>query len=646
MCGITGLISKEYAYDREKLARIARGMTGALKHRGPDSDGLWQHPEIPVVFGHRRLAIVDLSPSGHQPMTSPSARYTITFNGEIYNFRALRAELEQAHQHIFKGQSDTEILLAALEYYGLNGTLSRISGMFAFVLWDAQARALHFARDRWGKKPLYIGWAGDMLIFGSELKALMAHPDFARDINRESLTAYMRFGYVPAPLSIFDKVWHVPPGHMLSLDIALLQPGQDISTLFEPYWLAKQALETARLSLITDETTAKAEFDRLLRACVADRMVADVPLGAFLSGGLDSSLITALMQAQSKEPIKTYTIGFDEPGFNEATHARDIAAHLGTDHHETTLHSDDALALIDRLPEIYDEPFADASALPMCLLSGFARRDVTVALSGDGGDEMLGGYTRHRQAPKIWSLIENTPRHFKIALAAMIRTIPAHRWDALQKHKPQFGAHMYKLAECLDKISEADVYLSLVSTFQKPKTLIHEGREPLIPLVDPTYQPDTLEFAEMMLYWDALSYMNGDILTKVDRATMAYGLEARAPFLDTRIFDFVWRLPLAMKIKNGKGKYLLRETLKTYIPERLFERPKQGFSVPIDSWLRGPLKNWAADLLDPDDLRAQGLLHYPHITALWSDHARGRGGGAQKLWTVLMFQHWRRTWLR
>lgn len=645
MCGITGLFSLSPNSDRVILHRTISDMTKALLHRGPDSGDVWQDPDFPLALGHRRLAIIDLSPAGHQPMPSHSGRYTIVFNGEIYNFQSIRRELAQSFNVTFKGSSDTEIILCAIEHWGLERTLERIQGMFAFALWDKKAKALHFARDRFGKKPLYIGWAESTIVFASELKALMAHPDFSRDINRNALTSYMRFRYVPAPLCIFKNVIQLPAGHKLSLDLDLLRGGQDFLQMIEPFWSAKTALEAARRQPITSQEGLVEDFENLLSDCVQDRMLADVPLGAFLSGGIDSSTITALMQKNSAEKIKTYTIGFHEDAYNEASHAKAIAQHLGTDHHELYLSSADSLAVIEKLPFMYDEPFADASALPTYLVSHFARKSVTVALSGDGGDEMLGGYRRHVSGPKGWDMACGMPAPIRRSLAKLILSIPPQQLNKLRPKHPEFGSGMHKLAHILTRESEADVYLGIVSEWQKPKALVVDGREELISLVDPAQQIDGLNFPETMMYWDTISYLCGDVLTKVDRASMAASLEARAPLLDTRIYDFVWRLPLDVKIKNGQGKWLLREVLKRHVPEHLFNRPKQGFGVPIATWLRHDLKDWAEDLLDPRILRDQGYLNYQAVREIWDDHQKGYGNHTGKLWTVLMFQDWHRQWM-
>ncbi len=641
MCGITGLYTFEPRPDKGALQNIVTNMRDTLLSRGPDSGGVWLDGEMPLALAHRRLSILDLSPAGHQPMVSNSSRYVITYNGEIYNFKQLRQELN----YDFKGNSDTEVLLAAIEAWGFRKTLDKINGMFAIALWDRKAKALYFARDRMGKKPLYIGWAGSTLVFASELKAIHAHPDFNPDIDRDSLTSYMRFGYVPAPMCIYKQVWQLQAGGMMALDLSMLRAGQDLKPLMESYWSHKDALIKARSTPVTGNVIE--EFEELLSTCVGDRMISDVPLGAFLSGGIDSSTIVALMQKQARSPVKTYSIGFNETGFNEAQHAKKIAEHLGTHHHELYINAGDALDIVPKLPTIYDEPFADISAIPTYIVSKFARESVTVALSGDGGDEVLGGYNRHISAPKAWDITNNhIPAPLREPLSKMIKSVPTSLWDRLRFNRPQFGSHMHKFAEILNKHSESDVYMSLISNWQSPKTLVRGGYEELIPLVDPKMQIEDLSFAETMMYWDTLSYLNGDILTKLDRASMAVSLEARAPLLDRRIYEYVWRLPMEYKIRGKQGKWLLRQVLKNHIPDELFNRPKQGFSVPVANWLRGELREWAEDLLDEKTLREQGLLDYMQVKNMWEQHQRGKGNHAQKLWTVIMFQAWHKKWVR
>lgn len=645
MCGFTGFINTSSQARRSDMQARARAMADTLRHRGPDDGQVWMDDETPLVFAFRRLAIIDLSAEGRQPMVSASGRYTIVFNGEIYNFLELRKELERAGVQ-FRGRSDTEVILAAAEHWGLNQTLQKINGMFALVVWDKKERKINFARDRLGKKPLYIGWAKDALVFGSELKALRAHPDFEAAINPKSLSLYLQYGFLPSPACIYKNAWSLPAGSRLTLSVPNLEAGANLSTHMEPYWQHAHALEDSRSKKIhaSDETVIK-EFEELLTECVRDRMISDVPLGAFLSGGIDSSSVVALMQHHSGQPVKTYTIGFREAGFDEAAHAAKIAAHLGTDHHELYLGAQDALNVIPRLPEIYDEPFADMSAIPTYLVSEFARLDVTVALSGDGGDEMLGGYNRHVTGAKLWNRIKFLPKPVRAALGGAIKKLPPERWNTLIQSRPQAGTLMHKAANFLSMNTQEDIYQNLLSSWPEPP--LKNAAQTKTILNDSAFQPPAgLSFAEKMMYWDALFYLPGDILTKVDRASMASSLEARAPLLDRRIYEYAWRLPVQFKIRGGKGKWLLRQVLKRHVPEELFERPKQGFSVPVGEWLRGPLKDWAEDLLSVKKLERHGLLDAPAIRSAWDDHLAGRGANAQKLWTVLMFQAWYDRWMR
>ncbi len=645
MCGIAGVYTFDHNPDRDDLNQNIKNMTGAIEKRGPDSSGVWQDSQMPLALGHRRLSILDLSPAGHQPMKSDSGRYVISYNGEIYNFKNLRKTLETTRSVIFKGKSDTEVLLACVEAYGFKKTLEEINGMFAFALWDNKDKVLYLARDRFGKKPLYIGWAGSNLVLGSELKSLCAHPEFNRDVDRASLTSYMRFGYVPAPQCIYKQVWQLPAGGMIALDVNMLRSGQDLLPLMESYWNHKDAVIKARENPIANTDNIVDEFEELLSTCVSERMVSDVPLGAFLSGGIDSSTIVALMQKNSHKQVKTYSIGFEEAGFNEAEYAKKIAAHLGTDHHELYLSAKDSLDVLPYLPEIYDEPFADASAIPTYLVSKFASDSVTVALSGDGGDEMLGGYERYLSGVKAWNIVQNIPTNLRKPFAQMISSISAKTWNKLRPNNPQFGAHIHKFANILEKKCAGDAYMSFVSQWQQPKKCVIGGNENIIPLVDPDMQIEDLSFVEDMMYWDSFSYLNGDILTKLDRASMAVSLEARSPLLDRRIYDFAWSLPMEYKIRGGKGKWILRQLLNKHVPAELFERPKQGFGVPISEWLRGDLKDWAEDLLDEYELKAQGLLNYKLIGDMWKEHKQGRGNHVNKLWNVLMFQAWHRRWV-
>lgn len=642
MCGFTGFYELKNARSRSEMQVSGKAMTNTLISRGPDSDGLWLDKDVPLLLGHRRLSILDLSDEGRQPMQSQSQRYVIAFNGEIYNHLDLRKPLEAAGI-VFRGRSDTETLLAAIEHWGLNQALQKIIGMFAFSLWDKQERQLHFVRDRLGKKPLYVGWAGDALVFGSELKALRAHPDFEARVNRKSLSGYMRFGYCSAPECIYDGVWMLPAGQRLSVNIATLERAENLSASMIAYWDHTRVLSEAKARPITgleSEREIVDGFETLLERCVGDRLISDVPLGAFLSGGIDSSSIVAMMQKQSSHAVKTYSIGFHEAGFDEAVYAKEIAAHLGTDHHEMYISAADALNVIPSLPSMYDEPFSDISAIPTYLVSKFARESVSVALSGDGGDEMLGGYARHIEGPRIWNKARYIPAPLRKALGAGISGVHTQIWDKLNPAHPQFGSRMHKMANMLSQNSREGVYESLLADWQKSPVL-GGGNDNHLNLA----AHDDLKFGEAMMAWDAQGYLPNGILTKVDRASMAVSLEARAPLLDSRIYEYVWRLPAHYKIRDGKGKWLLREVLKRHVPTAMFERPKQGFNIPVGDWLRGDLRDWAEDLLSADTLKAHGLLDAGLIRKVWDTHQNGQGNHANALWSVLMFQAWHKKWM-
>ncbi|MEM7651013.1 MAG: asparagine synthase (glutamine-hydrolyzing) [Pseudomonadota bacterium] len=634
MCGITGFFALTAGRSRSEMHVIGQNMAKSIAHRGPDSHDLWQDPDLPLVLVHRRLSILDLSEDGAQPMMSASERYVLIYNGEIYNYLEIQKELEKS-DITFRGRSDTEVILGAIEKWGLNRTLQKLNGMFAFALWDRKEKLLHFARDRLGKKPLYIGWAKNTLIFGSELKALRVHPDFNAELDPAAVQEFIALGYIEAPRCIYKNIVQLPPANRLSIALTELRPAENISQDMKPYWDAASILEDAKAAPNTQSNTDIIdEFESLLSQCVQDRMISDVPLGAFLSGGIDSSCVVALMQAAHSNAIKTYSIGFEDAGFNESPHARAIAEHLGTDHHEHICTAQDALDVIPLLPDMYDEPFADISAIPTYLVSKFARGDVTVAISGDGGDEMLGGYSRHVQGPKLWSKMQRMPRIMRSGLSAAIQHLPVGGLNALNQKHAQFGTKLHKAASVLSLDTQEEVYLRLLSKWPE----ISLEKDLSLPRAD-------LSFAEKMMYWDTVGYLPNDILTKVDRASMAVSLEARAPLLDKRIYEYVWRLPEHLKIQNSEGKWLLRQVLKRHVPEKLFTRPKQGFSIPVASWLLGPLKEWAEDLLDDSALNASGLLDQHMIKKSWQAHSQGHGNYADGLWNVLMLQAWYKRWM-
>lgn len=644
MCGIAGLYSFEKSADRMALRSIGQRMADSIRHRGPDGEGIWIDKDVPLLLAQRRLSIIDLSADGAQPMASASGRYEIVFNGEIYNFQDLRRDLE-AEGAAFRGRSDTEVMLAAFEIWGINRALQQLNGMFAFVLWDREKRQLHMVRDRLGKKPLYYGWAGKNFLFGSELKVFRAHPDFKPVVSRNTLALYMRFGFVPAPHSIYENVWQLEPGHRMTLVFDLINPGDDLAHECIPYWNITRVVEEAHHSPLQGDTAAlTGQFENILKRAVRERMISDVPLGAFLSGGVDSSTIVALMQAQSSQRVKTYCIGFNEAGYNEANDARAVAMHLGTDHHEMMITAQDAMNVIPLLPQIYDEPFADASQIPTYLVSKFARSDVTVALSGDGGDELMGGYVRHQAIPALWKRVGWWPQPVRDLARRSIRGLSIAQWNKLATAYPQFGERLYKVADMLPLNVLEDIYIHVTSHWSQPTSIVRDSREPLVSLLNPATMPRGLNFAERMMVGDTMNYLPHDILVKVDRASMAVGLEARAPLLDYKVFEFCWRLPFDQRIHHGQGKYLLRQVLARHVPEDLFNRPKQGFSVPIGDWLRGPLQDWAHELLRPMRLEQEGYINTVQITSAWQEHLAGRGNHAARLWTVLMWQSWLDKW--
>lgn len=654
MCGLAGFFAHGAAL-ADSFESVARRMADTLTHRGPDDTGVWVDAAAGIALVHRRLSILDLSPAGHQPMVSASTRYVIAFNGEIYNHLDLRAELQkvgagETAPSTWRGHSDTETLLAAFETWGIEATLKKTVGMFALALCDRETRTLTLARDRMGEKPLYYGWAGDVLLFGSELKALRAHPSFANPVSREALALFMRFAYVPAPWSIYEGIWKLPPGTYVQFSLSPgLSPGGKGEV--KPYWSLRDAAERGlREPFRGSEAEAVAELEARLATSIRGQMLADVPLGAFLSGGIDSSIVAALMQAQSSRPVQTFTIGFHEAGYNEAEHAHAVAAHLGTEHTELYVTPREAMDIIPRLSTLYDEPFADSSQIPTHLVAQLARRHVTVALSGDGGDELFGGYNRYFLAERIWQRIRLLPKPARRLAAAMIRALPPQAWSrvfaAARPLLPKrfavrlAGDKLHKLAGLLDIGGDAAIYQYLVSFWPPEEGIVLGVQEPLTVVTDTGqwfYCPD---FEHRMMYLDAVTYLPDDILTKVDRAAMGVSLETRVPLLDHRVVEFAWRLPLDMKIRDGQGKWLLRQVLYKHVPRELIERPKMGFGVPLDEWLRGPLKAWAEDLLAEVRLRREGYFDPAPIRTKWAEHLSGRRNWAYHLWNVLMFQAW------
>ncbi len=615
-------------------------MSDCIRHRGPDDEGLWCDAAQGLAFGFRRLAILDLSQTGRQPMHSAGGRYVIIYNGEIYNHELLRQELLRLG-HSFRGSSDTEVMLAAILQWGLEAAVKRFNGMFAFALWDNSERTLHLVRDRLGIKPLYYGWMGDTFLFGSELKSLRAHRAFKGEIDRNALALYLRYNYIPAPFSVYTGIHKLSPGAIITIR------STDAPYAMTPavYWSAREAVEAGVANPFQgDEQEAVDALEALLRQSIALRMIADVPLGAFLSGGVDSSTVVALMQAQSSRPIKTFTIGFDEAGFDEAPHAKAVARHLKTDHTELYVSPEETRNVIPLLPSLFDEPFSDPSQIPTYLVSRLARQSVTVSLSGDGGDELFGGYNRYFIAPRIWNWIGWLPLAARKAMSRGITAIPASTWGdwlARTTSFPNPADKADKLADLIRAPEFSSIYRGLISRWDRPADIALNSVEPVTPATDSSSRARVGNFAEQMMYLDLVSYLPDDVLCKVDRASMGVSLEGRVPFLDDHeVVEFAWRLPLKMKIRNGSGKWILRQVLYRHVPRKMFERPKMGFGVPLDAWLRGPLREWCETLLDENHLRQQGYLCPEPIRQKWSEHVSGARNWQYLLWDVLMFEAW------
>ncbi len=647
MCGITGFWDLNSSRSNEQEF-IVRRMADTLAHRGPDANGFWCDQEVGIALGHRRLSIIDLSPTGHQPMLSANERYVLIFNGEIYNFSQLREELA-GYGHTYRGTSDTEVMLTAFMEWGIEGAVQKFNGMFAFAVWDRQERTLHLGRDRLGEKPLYYGWIDNVFLFGSELKTMRAHPAFRAKIDRGAVAVYLRHSYIPAPHSIYEGIHKLPPATVMSISIDNRNP-EPI-----PYWSVREAAQYGLCNPFDEDEHAIIEqLDELLQDAVKMRMIADVPLGAFLSGGIDSSMIVAMMQAQSSHRVKTFTIGFHEDRYNEATYAKAVANHLSTDHTELYVSSEEAMAVIPKLPTLYDEPFADSSQIPTFLISQLARQHVTVSLSGDGGDELFGGYDRYFRGRTLDRYSQWVPRVAGKALARTLTLIPSAFQSAffktakyiLPKHFPHAnsGQNLHRLAEFLDSIdSRPDLYRNIVSQWKKPERVVLHATELPTVLTQPHKLPEIDSFLSWMMLVDTISYLPDDILVKLDRASMGVSLESRVPLLDHRVVEFSWRVPLSMKIRRNTGKWLLRRLLYRYVPPELIERPKTGFGVPITHWLRGPLRDWAEALLARTRLEQEGIFNPIPIEQRWREHLAGDFDHHYYLWDILMFQSWLET---
>jgi asparagine synthase (glutamine-hydrolysing) len=644
MCGIAGLWDRRASSDEATLRNLAGLMIDPIAHRGPDSSGVWVDPEAGIGFGHLRLAIVDLSPAGYQPMISASGRTVITYNGEVYNAAELRPELE-ARGIRFRGHSDTEVMIEACEAWGVDVAVKRFIGMFAFALWDRKERRLTMVRDRLGIKPLYWGTAGDVTLFGSQPKAIAAHPAWEKRLDQVALREYLRFGYVPAPQAIYEGMRQLEPGCLIEIDAA----GRIAE---RRYWdMAEVAARGIAGRRDDDEKALADELETLLRSAIRLRMIADVPLGAFLSGGIDSSTVVALMQAESNRPIKTFSIGFHEGSHDEAVHAKAVAAHLGTEHRELYLSPAEAREIIPSLPDWYDEPFADSSQIPTHLVSRLARQEVTVALSGDGGDELFAGYTRYTTGPMLWRRSTSLPAPLRHMAAAGIRAVPPAAWDCLAAllpasvRPPQMGRRAHKLAAMIGAPDLDTLYRSFISMWHDPEAAMRRRDLPPGPVWRRAVPDVVTDPVERMQFLDTITYLPDDILAKVDRATMAIGLEARVPLIDHRVVEFAWSLPPALKGATGPGKRLLRQVLYRHVPPALVERPKMGFAVPVGAWLAGPLRDWTESLIGADRLRREGIFDPAPIRRIWDEHRSGRRNHEAQLWSILMFQAWQERWM-
>ncbi|MCR9137519.1 MAG: asparagine synthase (glutamine-hydrolyzing) [Alphaproteobacteria bacterium] len=645
MCGIAGFLDAGTGQGDGSLA-ICHKMADALAHRGPDDSGVWHDHEAGIFLAFRRLSIIDLSAAGHQPMMSANGRYVMIYNGEIYNHRDLRRQLDAQCSNSWRGSSDSETLLAAIENWGFDEALERSNGMFALALWDREKRQLTLARDRFGEKPLYYGWQGDVFLFGSELKAFRQHPQFEGIIDRESLCLYLRYNCIPAPNSIYRQIHKLPPGSKAEIDLRLREPV--ITQYWSPADHVRQDLPDATDHEQDDSVVE--QFSALLDKSVSRQMIADVPLGAMLSGGIDSSLIVSCMQAQSQRPVNTFTIGFDDDGFSEAKFARRIAAHLGTHHEELVIRPLDARDVIPSLPHIYDEPFSDSSQIPTYLVSRLARQHVTVALTGDGADELFGGYNRYRISEGLWPKIGRIPFPIRSLSANLLNMVPASALNraggmlgTVDSNSYRWGNLAYKSSKLSGALSSKtidDYYLSLLSHWRDPAAIVVDGTEPRRTGIDSNDMPAQLSDTERMMLGDMTGYLPDDILVKVDRASMAVSLETRAPYLDRELAEFALGLPFPYKIREGRSKWIMREALTRYVPANLLERPKMGFAVPIGDWLRGPLREWAEELLDENRLRREAFFDPVPIREKWGEHLAGKSDWQYHLWDVLMFQAW------
>jgi asparagine synthase (glutamine-hydrolysing) len=640
VCGFAGYLGIGEDVVVEKLLHL---MSDELVHRGPDGSGQWFDDSAKIGIAHQRLSIIDLSEAGFQPMLSESKRYVIAYNGEIYNHNAIKKELSvfDDQKICWRGHSDTETLLAGIDIWGLEKTLKKLTGMFAFVLWDRRERQLSLARDRLGEKPLYYGWQGEggnaSFLFGSELKALLVHPSFNSEINRDAINLLLRHNCIPAPYSIYKGISKLAPGSLLSISLNDREP--KIRTYWSAEDIASNGVNDSHKG--SDEEVLN-ELELSLRQSIEQQMVADVPLGSFLSGGIDSSLVVALMQKLSNKPIKTFTIGFSEDRYNEAKYAKAVSKHLKTDHTELYISPEDAMDVIPRLSELYDEPFSDSSQIPTFLVSQLARQHVKVSLSGDAGDELFCGYNRYILTKRLWDKLSFFPVSLRRKLAAIVINIPPSIWSNFFGFISQgnIGDKIHKAAGVLEFSTVDELYLGLISHWDKPEAVVVNSTEPRTILTGNVSDLSYLDPVQKMMLLDLMTFLPDDILTKIDRAAMGVSLETRIPFLDHKVVEFAWRMPMKFKIRNGQSKWALRQILYKYVPKELIERPKMGFGVPIDSWLRGSLRDWAESLLDETRLLNEGFFNPEPIRQKWNEHLTGRRNWQYQLWDVLMFQTW------
>ncbi|HJV74814.1 MAG TPA: asparagine synthase (glutamine-hydrolyzing) [Noviherbaspirillum sp.] len=650
MCGFVGFLGGTAPHGEEGDAALIKRMADQIAHRGPDDAGYWADTGRRIALGHRRLAIIDLSPAGHQPMPSSSGRHIIAFNGEIYNHLEIRKELESTGRAPrWRGHSDTETLLAGFDAWGVQRTLERAVGMFAFAVWNKETSTLTLGRDRLGEKPLYYGWQGTgdgaVFLFGSELKALRTHPSFEHRINRGALSLQMRHNYIPAPYSIYEGIAKLPPGSLLDVSMTRREPK------VWRYWSGIDAAEHGVAHLFSGSAEeAVAELENVLKNAVSQQMAADVPLGAFLSGGIDSSTVVALMQAQSSRPVKTFSIGFHEEGYNEAEHAKAVARHLRTEHTELYVTAKQAMDVIPRLPALYDEPFSDSSQIPTFLVSQLARQHVSVSLSGDAGDELFCGYGRYAQTANLWRKMSAGPLPLRRLAAKGLTSLSPQTWNRIagpfagllpqSLQRGSVGDKLHKGADVLDSQSIDALYLRMMTHWHDPASMVIGGYEPPTAMRSGSRAGAGLDDAQRMMLLDMLAYLPDDILAKVDRAAMGVSLETRVPFLDHRVVEFAWRLPQSMKVRDGQTKWALRQVLYKHVPRALIERPKMGFGVPIGDWLRGPLRQWAESLLESSRLHEEGFFHPMAVRKKWEEHVSGHRNWQYLLWDVLMFQSW------